>query len=80
MLQKVGEPPKVDLCQVRVLPNPKSEKTVLVDLICKNQKGIKFILPVSKADKYVCFAPNQFVDAFTYIGKLIEALKIDSIK
>lgn len=65
---------------VRVLPHATVAGALAVDLRCKNQKGVKFNIPVKKADKYVCVAPNQFVDAFTYIGKVIEALKLDVIK
>jgi len=78
MLQKVGEPPKVDICLLNVIK--KTDTTYTVELKCKNQKGVKFNVPINKADKYVCFPPNQFVDAFTYVGKLVEALKIDVIK
>lgn len=79
MLAKVGKPPKVDLCILRVRPGV-TDKTLAVDLRCKNQKGVKFDVPVSKADKYMCIHPEQFTDAFVYVGKLIEALKIDTIK
>ena len=80
MLSKVGAPPKADLCMIQVMPHKTVKDALAVDLRCKNQKGTKFTIPIKNADKYVCLAPNQFVDVFTYVGKVVEALKIDVLK
>jgi hypothetical protein len=80
MLAKVGRPPKIDLCQIRVLPHKTKPGKLTVDLECVNQKRTMFYVPIHKADKYVCVMGNQFVDGVTYVGKVIEALKLDAIK
>lgn len=73
LMSTVGQPPKVDLCELRITENP--NQTFMVRGRCKNQKSVKFDLDVSKLDGYMCVHPDQFVDAFTYIDKLITAVK-----
>lgn len=77
-LALLGSPPKVDLCMLRVKSNENG--TLTVDGRCKNQKDIKFTLPITKMDKYVCIAPNQFVDAMTYVDKVISTLRTEMTK
>ena len=71
----VGPAPKVDLCSLYAFENP--NKTWTVQARCKNQKGVKFDLPVSKLDKYMCVHPDQFVDTIIYFNKLISAIKTE---
>jgi len=63
---------------LRVMNN--GDGTLQVDGRCKNQKDIKFTLPIIKMDKYVCVAPNQFVDAMTYVDKVIATLRTEMTK
>lgn len=74
-LSKVGPPPKIDQCQLKVIPQ--ANTTVLVTARCKNQKGVKFDLPITKMDKYQCFHPEQFVDGIIYIDKLLSVMRTE---
>lgn len=75
MLSTIGPAPKVDLCSLHVFQNP--NQTYTVQGRCKNQKGVKFDLPVSGLDKYMCVHPDQYVDAMTYLNKFIHALQLE---
>lgn len=72
-MSQLGPAPKVDLCQLHAFENP--NKTWTVTGQCKNQKSVRFDIPVSQMDKMMCTFPDQFVDMMTYINKLMSAFK-----